>query len=82
MPRGDGLGREDMWRYRARAPQLPENLSHGAQAIVGQSSERGGVSSTATAWRYVNETVHLLAGRAPKLGPRCGRRRRPATRLS
>jgi hypothetical protein len=24
---------------------------------------------TATAWRYVNETVWLLAARAPKLGP-------------
>ena len=33
---------------------------------------------TATAWRYVTETVGLLAARSPKLRTRAGgRRRRP-----
>jgi hypothetical protein len=37
---------------------------------------------TATAWRYVTETVALLAARAPKLGKAVRQRRRPATRSS
>ena len=32
---------------------------------------------TATAWRYVSETVALLAARSPKLPRRCARPRRP-----
>lgn len=38
--------------------------------------------STATAWRYVNETVGLLAARSPKLRQACARRRRTASPMS
>ena len=36
---------------------------------------------TATAWRYVTETVALLAARSPKLRRALARRRRPGTPL-
>jgi hypothetical protein len=36
--------------------------------------------STATAWRYINEAVALLAARAPKLRQACATPRARATR--
>ena len=64
-------------RHRAATGSLWRKLNPGQQALLVLAYLRKGDPfaeiaagfgvSTATAWRYVNETVALLAGRAPKL---------------
>jgi len=64
-------------RHRAAIGSLWRKLNPGQQALLVLAYLRKGDPfaeiaagfgvSTATAWRYVNETVALLAGRAPKL---------------
>jgi Helix-turn-helix of DDE superfamily endonuclease/DDE superfamily endonuclease len=64
-------------RHRAATGSLWRKLNPGQQALLVLAYLRkedpfaeiaaGFGVSTATAWRYVNETVALLAGRAPKL---------------
>jgi hypothetical protein len=66
-------------RHRRQAGSCWRKLNPGRQALLVLVHLRKGETfaglaagfgvSTATAWRYVNETVHLLAARAPKLGP-------------
>jgi hypothetical protein len=64
-------------RYRKRIGSCWRKLNPGRQALLVLAYLRKGETfaelaggfgiSTATAWRYVNETVALLAARAPKL---------------
>src|ERR1700749_4998777 len=64
-------------RHRASIGSLWRKLNPGQQALLVLAYLRKGetfaglaagfVIGTATAWRYVNETVALLAARAPKL---------------
>ena len=64
-------------RYRASIGSCWRKLHPGRQALLVLAYLRKGETfaelaagfgvGTATAWRYVNETVALLAGRAPKL---------------
>jgi len=63
-------------RHRAAIGSLWRKLNPGQQALPVLAYQRkdpfaetaaGFGVSTAIAWRYVNETVALLAGRAPKL---------------
>jgi hypothetical protein len=64
-------------RHRKAIGSLWRKLNHGQQALLVLAYLRKGETfaelaagfeiSTATAWRYVNETVALLASRAPKL---------------
>ena len=66
-------------RHRARIGSCWRRLSPGRQALLVLAHVRNGETLTAlaagfgvglaTAWRYVTETVRLLAARAPKLGP-------------
>jgi len=66
-------------RHRARIGSCWRKLSPGQQALLVLAHLRKGETfaalaagfgvGTATAWRYVNETVGLLSARAPKLGP-------------
>jgi hypothetical protein len=66
-------------RHRARIGSCWRKLSPGRQALLVLAHLRKGETlaalaagfgvGTATAWRYVTETVRLLAARAPKLGP-------------
>jgi hypothetical protein len=66
-------------RHRARIGSCWRKLSSGRQALLVLAHLRKGETlaalaagfgvGTATAWRYVRETVRLLAARAPKLGP-------------
>ena len=65
-------------RYRASIGSLWRKLNPGQQALLVLAYLRKGETfaelaagfgvGTTTAWRYVNETVELLAARAPKLG--------------
>jgi hypothetical protein len=65
-------------RHRARIGSCWRKLTPGRQALLVLAHLRKGETfaelaagfgvGTATAWRYVNETVRLLAARAPKLG--------------
>lgn len=79
-------------RHRASIGSLWRKLNAGQQALLvlvhlrkgepfAQVAAGFGVGTT-TAWRYVTETVALLAARAPELGHagRCGTRLRPGTR--
>jgi hypothetical protein len=66
-------------RHRAAIGSCWRKLSSGRQALLVLAHLRKGETlaalaagfgvGTATAWRYVHETVRLLAARAPKLGP-------------
>jgi len=66
-------------RYRRQIGSCWRKLNPGQQAMLVLAHLRKGETfadlaagfgvSTATAWRYVAETVRLLAARAPKLGP-------------
>jgi hypothetical protein len=66
-------------RHRARIGSCWRKLAPGRQALLVLAHLRKGETfaglaagfgiGTATAWRYVTETVRLLAARAPKLGP-------------
>ncbi len=66
-------------RHRARIGSCWRKLSAGQQALLVLAHLRKGETfadlaagfgvGTATAWRYVTETVRLLAARAPGLGP-------------
>jgi hypothetical protein len=66
-------------RHRARIGSCWRRLNPGQQALLVLAHLRKGETfadlaagfgvGTATAWRYVAETVRLLAARAPKLGP-------------
>ena len=65
-------------RHRRRVGSCWRKLNPGRQALLVLAYLRKGETfadlaagfgvGTATAWRYVNETVDLLAIRAPKLG--------------
>jgi hypothetical protein len=64
-------------RHRASIGSLWRKLNPGQQALLvlvylrkdeTLADPAGFGVGTATAWRYVNETVELLAARAPKLG--------------
>jgi hypothetical protein len=64
-------------RYRRQIGSCWRKLAPGQQALLVLAHLRNGETfaelaagfavSTATAWRYVSETVRLLAARAPKL---------------
>jgi hypothetical protein len=64
-------------RHRASICSLWRKLNPGQQALLALAYPRKGDTfaelaagfevGTATAWRYVNEVVALLAARAPKL---------------
>jgi DDE superfamily endonuclease/Helix-turn-helix of DDE superfamily endonuclease len=66
-------------RHRRKMGSCWRKLRPGQQALMALAYLRKGETfadlaagfgvSTATAWRYVNETVDLLAARAPKLRP-------------
>jgi hypothetical protein len=66
-------------RHRARIGSCWRKLAPGQQALLVLAHLRKGETfaglaagfgiGTATAWRYVTETVRVLAARAPKLGP-------------
>ena len=66
-------------RHRARIGSCWRKLNPGQQALLVLAHLRKGETlaelaagfgvGTATAWRYVTETVRLLAARAPKLAP-------------
>ena len=76
-------------RHRGRIGSCWRKLSPGRQALLVLAHLRKGETlaelaagfgvGTATAWRYVTETVRLLAARAPRLARRCARRSRPGT---
>ena len=79
-------------RHRAAIGSCWRKLNPGQQALLVLAHLRKGETfaelaagfgvGTATAWRYVTETVGLLAARAPSWPRRCARRRRPGTRSS
>jgi hypothetical protein len=76
-------------RHRAQIGSPWRKLNPGRQALLVlaylRKSEKfaelaaGFGVSTATAWRYVTETVALLAARAPNCAGRCGTPPRPDT---
>ena len=76
-------------RHRASIGSLWRKLNPGQQALLVLAYLRKGETfaelaagfgvGVATAWRYVTETVALLANRAPKLRRRSGTRRRQGT---
>ena len=76
-------------RYRRQIGSCWRKLNPGRQALLVLAYLRKGETfaelaagfgiGTATAWRYVNETVALLAARAPSCARRCGTPRRPDT---
>jgi Helix-turn-helix of DDE superfamily endonuclease len=76
-------------RHRAAIGSPWRKLNPGQQALLVLVYLRKGETfaevaagfgiGTSTTWRYVNETVALLAARAPKLAGRSGTRRRPGT---
>jgi Helix-turn-helix of DDE superfamily endonuclease len=79
-------------RHRAAIGSPWHKLNPGQQALLvlvrlrkgepfAQVAAGFGVG-TATAWRYVTETVALLAARAPRLRQAVRQRRKPATRSS
>jgi hypothetical protein len=75
-------------RHRRQIGSPWRKLNPGRQALLVLAYLRKGDTfaelaagfgiSTATAWRYVTETVALLAARSPKLRQACGTPGRPA----
>src|SRR5215469_7045209 len=79
-------------RHRKSIRSCWRKLNPGHQALLVLAYLRKGETfaelaagfavGTTTAWRYVEETVALLAARAPKLARRSGTRRRPGMPMS
>ncbi len=79
-------------RHRRQIGSCWRKLNPGQQALLVLAHLRKGETfaqlaagfgvGTATAWRYVSETVALLAARRPEAARRCGQRRRPGTRFA